>query len=236
MNESLTWLVIGAIVVCLLVLVGMLQKVEGFQTTPIEFSLDTIVPSEGRLGPQVPPATSDGKDILQLLQRKTSAPSVPTSPSVPSTTSTSNTLPPIASILPQLTSTPSVSSTRSVPIAGAPAGSNTIQSSPGSANITSPVNSPAEQQGQAVRVMSPEPKIIVVPMQSTPVPPSCSRCSRNPCDCRRKCEECPRKPKPASCRPPKWEPGMPVPDYCPSMPDMSEYIRKDSIPCWACKL
>jgi hypothetical protein len=27
-----------------------------------------------------------------------------------------------------------------------------------------------------------------------------------------------------------------VPNKCPKMPDMSQYIRKDSIPCWGCNL
>ncbi len=43
-------------------------------------------------------------------------------------------------------------------------------------------------------------------------------------------------PKPV-CPPPKPTcPPKPPKCKCPPMPDMSDYIRKDSIPCWACKL
>lgn len=43
-------------------------------------------------------------------------------------------------------------------------------------------------------------------------------------------------PKPA-CPPPKPAcPPKPPKCKCPPMPDMSDYIRKDSIPCWACKI
>jgi hypothetical protein len=28
----------------------------------------------------------------------------------------------------------------------------------------------------------------------------------------------------------------PVPRYCPPVPDMNQYVKKDSVPCWACKL
>lgn len=56
------------------------------------------------------------------------------------------------------------------------------------------------------------------------VKPSPPRCVRpRPCV----------KPSPPSCIRPSPSPSPPG---CPKCPNMSDYIRKDSIPCWGCKL
>jgi hypothetical protein len=87
-----------------------------------------------------------------------------------------------------------------------PDGSSSSQSSPGSPNQTPASNTPALAQGQAFT-------ITVVPGS----PPTVSTSSGNSYD------EDDIAVKVNGSKPQKC-------------PDMSQYVRKDSIPCWGCKL
>ena len=99
----------------------------------------------------------------------------------------------------------------------------TVKSQPGVPD-EKPKASDALAQGQALKTMQPkvqapenEPKVIVKKEYvKVPVP--------------RKCPPPPKCPPPRKCPPQR---------VCPphvQCPDMSQYIRKDSIPCWGCKL
>jgi hypothetical protein len=97
------------------------------------------------------------------------------------------------------------------------------------------------------------PKTALAPRMTTAnplpptLPPACPYChSSRPCDrpckqccprARRTTSECPRchQSRPCGCTracAPKPKPSP----RCPKCPDMSQYIRKDSIPCWNCTL
>lgn len=129
-----------------------------------------------------------------------------------------------------------------------PSESESTRSGPSSANIQSVTSSPAEQQGKIARTtVTPEPpKIIVVPVQvptSAPAAVPAPKSSTSSSSCTPPKPACP-PPKP-KCEEPKPKCPPPKPKCsdkktekckCPPLPDMSEYIRKDSIPCWACKL
>lgn len=140
------------------------------------------------------------------------------------------------------------------------------KSQPADANAKGPNVSPSEQQGQIARNTVSAPaspaQVVVVPVQlkSSDVSPATvrqqikdeiqSEIKRNTASNPNisNFNRCPPAPAPVcpppkpvcpspACPPPKPAcPPKPPKCKCPPMPDMSDYIRKDSIPCWACKI
>ncbi len=116
----------------------------------------------------------------------------------------------------------------------------TQSSEPASANAVDSEKSASDEQGAAARKsLSPEPSKIL------PFPSVVAKSAKNGCPVKPVCptppDECPvplppRRCRPKSCKPSPYTPVKPKCPKCPPMPDMSQYIRKDSIPCWACKL
>jgi hypothetical protein len=117
----------------------------------------------------------------------------------------------------------------------------TQSSEPASANAATEKSGADAQGVDARKTVSPEPsKVLPFPSvisasakRGCPVkpPPACPPPPPADCPVPLPPQRC--IPKRSSCPPKK--PKCPKPK-CPPMPDMSEYIRKDSIPCWACKL
>lgn len=112
-----------------------------------------------------------------------------------------------------------------------PDGTPTTSSTPSVPNPPSQVSTDSTNQGAAFQQTLPLPPAVslssipattdIVPLDNNNVPPN------PPLEPQviTKYVEVPRKcPPPPRCPPP------------PQCPDMRDYIRKDSIPCWACKL
>lgn len=215
MSEFFTWIVVIAIIGCLFALLHLLgtNPKEGFEAVQLQ------------------------TDLLKQLQQATSTPMTQSTPLSAEGQK-------IVNMLKQNTATNAVSPGTALSTKGNVADqADTSKSSPSPADIAFPNISPADQQGQLARTYlssyTPEPKIIIVPVPSTDSRGSKPDYVPSSCEKRKKSCECPPKPCDSpkkACNLPKWEAGMPVPDYCPKMPDMKDYIRKDSIPCWGCKL
>jgi hypothetical protein len=215
MSELWAWLLVVLIIGCLFALLHLLETKEGFEAQTatelekaIQQAMATPVVSQ--------PLSAESQKIMNMLKQNTAETKVAGTPSSSSGSGSSG----------------SGSSSSS----NVPNNADTTRSSPSSANITSPTSPVLQQGAVAQKYLAPEPKIIMVPVPSNERPAS-SCPSTCPPPCSKPCPKSCDVPEPKkACRPPKWEPGMPVPDYCPTMPDMKDYIRKDSIPCWACKL
>lgn len=205
--------------------------------------------------------TPEGEKLLAMLKENTaSAPtSTPTSTPAPAPTTSvplTGESQKIMEMLDQNNSTNVVTSGGAKNEKGnVPEEASSTTSSPSPAKIESTKTSPAEEQGKVARsYMTPaETRIVVVPlppeflkknsMNAATVTESVS-CKPKP-ECPPK-PRCVPKPEPKQCKYPenrtrerkypKWKPGMPIPKSCPPMPNMKDYIRKDEIPCWACKL
>ena len=121
-----------------------------------------------------------------------------------------------------------------------PASHDKVRSQPSTANVLPATNASLElgkvvQKQQQPQQAAPT---IIREIVKVPVPvPEIARCPRTnacpvpPAACPRlRNTACPRLRNNACPVPPTACP------RCPSCPDMSAYIRKDSIPCWGCKL
>jgi len=260
MNHLLTWVLIAAIGICLYLLMVLLQKKEGFENYS-DFSGDiqkimeqVLNTPETNLKVQPPDQalTPEGEKLLAMLKENTDTTATKTELAKDAPLSGESQK--IIDMLQQNNSTNAVTSGGAKTEKGnIPEEAHSTTSSPSPAKIESTKSSPAEEQGKVARsYMSPvgtETKIVVVPL-----PPeffkknSINGASITESACKPK-PECPLKPrcvpkpepKPA-CKIPKpkptrkWKPGMPIPTSCPPMPNMKDYVRKDAIPCWACKL
>jgi hypothetical protein len=249
-------------IVCLLVVVcaiGLFFVEEGFDNVGGKTPADYYGSIAAQMGPgYVPPATTGAtvtndpsqpdQSYYNYLKEKLDKMNIKMPPDAAAPTATAATTgtaattaatpslsPEVLAILAELakaSATPTVSS--SVSDSGSqsssatstsnakpvPDGSSSDQSSPGSANQTSATNTPALTQGQAFTISvvpgtAPTSSITNV---SSLMPSGTSSAHDSSDDCEGNVAVKVNKKPSNQC------------------PDMSQYVRKDSIPCWGCKL